>query len=84
MLAVDMVAAYAQSDIPFYWEGQASATLAEAPREITLRFTLGAKIDPSTLGSISIVRSGGANDPLGNANDVDVIPGAIVRDSAPN
>ncbi|MFM1905025.1 MAG: hypothetical protein RLZZ440_2925, partial [Planctomycetota bacterium] len=84
LLAVDMVAAYAQSDVPFYSVGQSATTLTEAPQEITLRFTLGSKIDASTLGSISIVRSGGAADPLGNANDITVVPGSILRDSAPN
>ena len=79
-----MVAAYAQSDMPFYSIGQSATTLTEAPEEITLRFTLGSKIDASTLGSISIVRSGGANDPLSNANDIAVMPGSILRDSAPN
>jgi hypothetical protein len=52
-----------------------NSTLDEAPQQITLRFSPGAKIDANTLGAISIVRSGSGSDPVfGNGNDVPVTP----------
>ena len=84
LLAFDLIAAYAQSERPFFLAGSPAEKLVAAPQEITLRFTPGAKINPATLGSISIVRSGGATDPFGNGNDVSVLPGSIVVGSAPN
>ncbi len=64
-----------------------ASVLQEAPQQITLRFSPGAKIDPATLGAISIVRSGG--DPvLGNSNDVTMTPqggiGIVAVDDVPN
>jgi hypothetical protein len=64
-----------------------ASVLQEAPQQITLRFSPGAKIDPATLGAISIVRSGG--DPvLGNSNDVTMTPqggiGIVAVDDFPN
>ena len=46
----------------------------EAPGELTLRFSPGQTIDPTTLGGISIVRSG-ADGIFGNGNDVTITPG---------
>ena len=46
----------------------------EAPGELTLRFSPGQTIDPTTLGGISIVGSG-ADGIFGNANDVPITPG---------
>jgi hypothetical protein len=66
----DIVAAYA-GEAPFYVSGQSTAaTLHEAPQQLTLKFSPGAKIDPSSLGSIQVWRSGGAGDAFGNLNDV--------------
>ena len=84
LLAFDLIAAYAQAERPFFLAGSPAEMLEAAPQEITLRFTPGSKINPATLGSISIVRSGGTTDPLGNGNDVAVMPGSIVVESAPN
>lgn len=71
VMAFDLVAAFATSDAPFFVAGSTSGQpLTEAPQQMTLRFSPGVKIDPATLGSISIVRSGGGNDPFGNGNDV--------------
>ena len=83
-MAFDLIAAYAQSEQPFFVSGSPAEMLKSAPQEITLRFTPGAKINSATLGSISIVRSGGATDPLGNGNDIAVVPGSMVVESAPN
>ena len=84
VMAFDLVSAYASSDAPFFVSGQSAATLAEAPAQIALRFSPGVTIDAATLGSISIIRSGGAGDPFGNGNDVAVVPGSILVDDAPN
>ncbi len=84
LLAFDLIAAYAQSERPFFLAGSPAEVLEAAPQEITLRFTPGTKVDSTTLGSISIVRSGGATDSFGNGNDVAVMPGSIVVESAPN
>ena len=84
LLAFDLVAAYAQAERPFFVTGSPAETLTAAPQEITLRFTPGTTVNPDTLGSISIVRSGGGADPFGNGNDVAVTPGSIVVESAPN
>ena len=83
-MAFDIVAAYA-ADAPFYVSGQsAAATLHEAPQQLTLKFSPGVKIDPSSLGSIQVWRSGGAADAFGNANDEIVTPGSISVDDLPN
>jgi hypothetical protein len=64
-----------------------TTVLQEAPQQITLRFSPGAKIDPSTLGAISIVRAGG-DQVLGNTNDVPMTPtggvGIVAVDDFPN
>ena len=83
LLAFDLIAAYAQSERPFFLAGSPAEILTAAPQEITLQFTPGAKITPATLGNISIVRSGGAGDPFGNGNDRTMFPGAIVVGDAP-
>ncbi|NBW95615.1 MAG: hypothetical protein EBR28_02515 [Planctomycetia bacterium] len=85
LMAFDLVSAYyASSDAPFYQTGGTAQTLTEAPQQITLRFSPGVKIDPATLGSISIVRSGGAGDAFGNGNDVTVVPGSVTVNDLPN
>ena len=66
-----------------------NSTLQEAPQQITLRFSPGAKIDANTLGAISIVRSGSGSDPVfGNGNDVAMTPtggvGIVAVDDFPN
>jgi hypothetical protein len=84
VFAFDLVSAYASSDVPFYVSGQTTPTLNESPSQITLRFSPGVTIDPKTLGSIAIVRSGGPADPFGNGNDATVTPGSILVDDSPN
>jgi hypothetical protein len=86
VMAFDLVAAFAESATPFYVKDVNVGTveLNDAPQQITLRFGPGVRIDPATLGGISIVRSGGATDPLGNGNDVAIVPGSIQVDDAPN
>ncbi len=85
-MAFDLVAAYAESATPFYIKdsGAAVVELNDAPQQITLRFGPGVKIDPSTLGGITIVGTGGAGDPFGNGNDVLIQPGSIQVDDSPN
>ncbi len=86
-MAFDVVAAFAQSDTPFFVTGQPASTLAEAPQQITLRFSAGVKIDPTTLNAIAVVRAGGDNV-VGNGNDVNVTPasgvGMVSVDDFPN
>jgi len=84
VMAFDLVSAYAMSDAPFFVAGGSAQTLTEAPQQMTLRFSPGVKIDPATLGSISIVRSGGAGDAFGNGNDVAIAPGSILVNDLPN
>jgi hypothetical protein len=87
VMAFDLVAAYAQSDTPFFVSGQQPGDLTEAPQQITLRFSPGVKIDPATLGNISIVRSGGAGDGFGTAGskaDVTITPGSVTVNDLPN
>ncbi len=87
VMAFDLVSAYAASDTPFFVAGQPAAKLTEAPQQVTLRFSPGVTIDPATLGSISIVRSGGAGDGFGAAGskpDVTVVPGSILVNDVPN
>lgn len=85
-MAFDLVAAFAESTTPFYVSGvnNGAVELNDAPQQITLRFGPGVKIDPATLGGITIVRSGGLNDLFGNGNDVVITPGSIQVDDAPN
>jgi hypothetical protein len=86
VMAFDLVAAFAESTTPFYVSGSSPSVveLNDAPQQITLRFGPGVRIDPATLGGISIVRTGGAGDPFGNGNDVAVQPGSIQVDDSPN
>lgn len=64
-----------------------NAVLQEAPQQITLRFSPGAKIDAATLGAISIVRAGGDGG-FANGNDVTMTPqngiGIVAVDDMPN
>ncbi len=86
-MAFDLVAAFAESTAPFYVSGihgAGAVELNDAPQQITLRFGPGVKIDPATLGGISIVRSGGLGDIFGNGNDVAIVPGIVQVDDAPN
>ncbi len=76
VMAFDLVAAYAESDTPFFLKDATppSATLGQSPQQITLRFTPGTQIDPTTLGSISVQRVGGAT----------ITPGSVTVDDTPN
>ena len=74
VMAFDFVTAFTRAD-QFLDDG---ATLREAPQQITLRFSPGTTIDPQSLGSISVVRSGRAGDAFGTGGsfaDVDVVGG---------
>ena len=89
VMAFQFVSAYAQNGAPFYVSGATSGTpqLAEAPQQLTLRFSPGVTIDPASLGAISVTRSGAAGDGFAAAGavaDVPVVPGSIVVDDAPN
>jgi hypothetical protein len=90
VMAFDLVSAYAASTTPFFVSGQSAPTLNESPQELTLRFSPGVTIDPSTLGNISIVRSGGAGDGFGSAgtkSDVALVRGIDMQlsvDDLPN
>ena len=87
VMAFDLVSAYAASTTPFFVSGQNAPTLTEAPQTLTLRFSPGVTIDPSTLGNISIVRSGGAGDGFGAAGsnvDFTIVPGSASVDDLPN
>lgn len=86
VMAFDLVAAFAESDAPFFLKDAtpASATLGQAPQQIRLLFTPGTQIDPATLGSITVSRSGGLADAFGNGNDIIVTPGFVGVDDAPN
>ena len=83
VMAFDFVAAFPNFG-QFITEG---ATLREAPQQITIRFSPGTKVDPSTLGAISVVRAG-ADGVLGNVDDVNVTPtgfvGIVAVDDFPN
>ena len=88
VMAFDLVTAYATtSDDPFFKVGESVKTLTEAPQQITLKFSPGIKIDASSLGAISVVRSGGAGDGFGGAGskaDVTIVPGSITVDALPD
>ena len=89
MLAFDFVAAYSDNNLPFFVKDATTVVqpLAESPQQITLRFTPGVKIDPASLGGISVVRSGAAGDGFGGDGqiaDVSVALGSITVDDAPN
>jgi hypothetical protein len=83
VMAFDFVAAFPNFG-QFITEG---STLREAPQQITIRFSPGAKVDPSTLGAISVVRAG-ADGALGSGDDVNVTPvgftGVVAVDDFPN
>ncbi len=76
-MAFDLVAAYAESETPFFLKDvtPGPATLGQSPQQITLRFTPGTQIDPSTLGSISVQRVG---------DSAPLTPGSVSVDDAPN
>ena len=90
VMAFDLVSAYASSDTPFFVSGQNTPTLNEAPHQLTIRFSPGVNIDPNTLNSISIVRSGGGGDGFGAAGskaDVTLVPNVDMKlsvDDLPN
>ena len=88
VLAFDFVSAYVTDDAPFYVTNATdNAELVEAPQQIALRFTPGVEIDASSLGGISVVRSGGPDDPFGSFGsfvDQAVAPGAILVDDFPS
>ncbi len=89
LMAFDLVAAFAQSDTPFFVNGQSASMLTESPQQITLRFSPGVKIDPiaSNLSQITVTRAGG-DGTIGNGNDVNVTPangvGIVTVDDFPN
>ncbi|RLS43190.1 MAG: hypothetical protein DWH83_05235, partial [Planctomycetota bacterium] len=89
MLAFDFAAAYAESPIPFFVAGNTPAAprLAEAPQQVTLRFSPGVSIDAATIGSgIFFVRS--VNGAFGDADDLSVMPvgtaGSVTAGDTPN
>ena len=89
LLAFDFAAAYAESPIPFFVAGNTPATprLAEAPQQVTLRFSPGVSIDAATIGSsIFFVRS--VNGAFGDADDLSVMPvgtaGSVTAGDTPN
>ena len=91
VMAFNLVAAYAQSTTPFYVSGATSAIeLNESPQQITLRFSPGVSIDPTTLSGITVWRSGQAGDAFdndtipGTVPDSRVVPGSITVDDVPN
>ena len=75
MLAIDFVAAYAESPIPFFVAGDTGTPrLSEAPQQITLRFSPSVQLDPASIGSgISLVRS--VDGTFGNSDDISAMPG---------
>jgi hypothetical protein len=83
VMAFDFVAAFPNFGA-FITEG---STLREAPQQITIRFSPGAKVDPATLGAISVVRAG-ADGAIGSGDDVNVTPvgftGLVAVDDFPN
>ncbi|NBX29350.1 hypothetical protein EBR04_02680, partial [bacterium] len=76
VMAFDLVAAFAESDAPFFLKDAtpASATLGQAPQQIRLLFTPGTQIDPATLAGNIVVQRG----------DATITPGSISVDDAPN
>ncbi|MGB8854157.1 MAG: fibronectin type III domain-containing protein [Pirellulales bacterium] len=87
-MAFDLIAAYAQSETPFYVKDVTPSmpTLRQAPQQITLRFTPGTQINPSTLGGISVVRAGGDGSFTdAGQSSVPAVPiGSILVDDSPN
>ena len=83
VMAFDFVAAFPNFG-QFITDG---ATLREAPQQITIRFSPGARVDPTTLGAISVVRAG-PDGAFGGADDVNVTPtgfvGIVAVDDFPN
>lgn len=85
VLAFDFVSASVLTDnTPFYVVNDTNIpVLTEAPQQVTLRFTPGVEIDSSSLGGISVLRSGGHSDPFGDAGtvaDISVSSGLLVDD----
>ncbi len=89
MLAIDVIAAFADSAQPFYFRDVDVGLphLGSAPQQITLRFNAGKELAADTLDGIQVFRSGGANDAFGDLgafDDVVVTPGSIGVDDTPN
>ena len=96
LLAFDLSTAFVVGNEPFSLG--TVETLTESPQELTLRFTPGTEIEPTSLVSgISIVRSGDSRDgfledsnELGyefnpsNFSDIAIEPGAILVDDYPS
>jgi hypothetical protein len=75
-MAFDLVAAFADSATPFYQKDVSPAVVEinEAPRQLTLRFSPGVRIDPATLASnVSIVSTTGGG-PIDVGLSVDDVP----------
>ena len=62
---------------------QQNPNYAEAPREITLRFSEGQSIDPSTLGAITVLRSNHDGD-FNDTDNITVTPGFVSVGTRPN
>ncbi len=79
VLAFDFVSAYPNSGA-FLTEG---AIVDQAPQQITIKFSPGAKVDPQSIATgISVIRS--ANGVLGDSGDIVVTPGSVTVDDFPN
>ena len=89
LLAFDLVAAFAGSDQPFYATGVTTGTpiVAEAPQQITLRFSPGVQLDAGTLANVTVVGAG-ADGSFGTADDAPLALGGSIGfigvDDAPN
>jgi hypothetical protein len=90
-MAFDLVAAFVRPDVPFYAANvsPSEVSLNASPQQITLRFSPGVEIDPNSLSSISVVRSGRGGDPFESMvgsqhDDIDVTIGSISVNDAPN
>ncbi|MEY3205538.1 MAG: hypothetical protein RLZZ21_1869, partial [Planctomycetota bacterium] len=77
VMAFDLVAAYAQSDSPFFVQGQSPQSLVEAPQQITLRFSPGVTIDASSLSNPDAIT-------LKNSLGQTIEFGSVTVDDAPN
>ncbi|MEX0669581.1 MAG: fibronectin type III domain-containing protein [Pirellulales bacterium] len=89
LLAFDLVAAYAGSAEPFYATGVTTETpiVAEAPQQITLRFSPGVQLPAGPVGGVTVVRAG-ADGAFGTADDAPLALGGSIGfigvDDAPN
>ena len=89
LLAFDLVAAYAGSAEPFYATGATTGTpiVAEAPQQITLRFSPGVQLDAGTLAGVTVLGAG-ADGSFGTADDSTLALGGAIGfigvDDAPN